>query len=180
MLHRLHKQAAATGITDRISTLEADFDEPWAEIGEGGPYDLIWAAAFLHHVADPARLRPGLRAAAAGRAHRRHRDGLLPPVPARGHRYRPARPRCPPARRHEHPAAPRMDRPPPGRRVHSRGAAPLRYSSRQHSGRTVAERLRPGLSGQAALPRHRRPGRGRPVRLGRAAGRDTAARHRAP
>ncbi|MFE9686592.1 class I SAM-dependent methyltransferase [Streptomyces sp. NPDC006285] len=67
MLHRLHKQAAAHGVADRISTLEANLDEPWTRIGEGGPYDLIWAAAFLHHVADPARtftrafehLRPG-------------------------------------------------------------------------------------------------------------------------
>ncbi|MBT1184018.1 class I SAM-dependent methyltransferase [Streptomyces sp. CJ_13] len=55
MLHRLHKQAAAHSVTRRISTLEANLDEPWAEIGEGGPYDLIWAAALLHHVADPAR-----------------------------------------------------------------------------------------------------------------------------
>jgi SAM-dependent methyltransferase len=67
MLHRLHEQAAAHGVADRISTLEANIDEPWTEIGEAGSYDLIWAAAFLHHVADPARtlaqafenLRPG-------------------------------------------------------------------------------------------------------------------------
>ncbi|MFH8597514.1 class I SAM-dependent methyltransferase [Streptomyces rimosus] len=67
MLHRLHKQAAARGVADRISTLEANLDEPWTKINEGGPYDLIWAAAFLHHVADPAdtftqaleQLRPG-------------------------------------------------------------------------------------------------------------------------
>lgn len=67
MLHRLHRQASAHGVADRISTLEANLDEPWAEIGEGGPYDLMWAAAFLHHATDPARtlaqafehLRPG-------------------------------------------------------------------------------------------------------------------------
>ncbi|MEU4986065.1 class I SAM-dependent methyltransferase [Streptomyces sp. NPDC021969] len=55
MLHRLRKQAAAHGFADRITTVEANLDEPWTEIGEGGLYDLIWAAAFLHHVADPAR-----------------------------------------------------------------------------------------------------------------------------
>ncbi|WP_030605673.1 class I SAM-dependent methyltransferase, partial [Streptomyces rimosus] len=48
MLHRLQKQAAARGVADRISTLEANLDEPWTKIKEGGPYDLIWAAAFLH------------------------------------------------------------------------------------------------------------------------------------
>ncbi|MFF4918381.1 class I SAM-dependent methyltransferase [Streptomyces tendae] len=67
MLHRLRKQAFAHGFADRVGTVEANIDEPWTEIGEGGPYDLIWAAAFLHHVADPDRtfarafeqLRPG-------------------------------------------------------------------------------------------------------------------------
>ncbi|MER8188620.1 class I SAM-dependent methyltransferase [Kitasatospora sp. NPDC094015] len=67
MLHRLRRQALAHGVADRISTVEADIDESWAEIGRGGSYDLIWAAAFMHHVADPARtfarafeqLRPG-------------------------------------------------------------------------------------------------------------------------
>ncbi|MFJ7589593.1 class I SAM-dependent methyltransferase [Streptomyces sp. NPDC097617] len=67
MLHRLHKQAAVHGVAERISTLEANLDEPWTETGEAGSYDLMWAAAFLHHVADPARtlaqafenLRPG-------------------------------------------------------------------------------------------------------------------------
>ncbi|GAA4806069.1 methyltransferase domain-containing protein [Streptomyces ziwulingensis] len=55
MLHRLNKQAAAHGVAGRIRTLEADLDAPWDEIGAGGPYDLVWAAAFLHHAADPAR-----------------------------------------------------------------------------------------------------------------------------
>ncbi|WP_229377430.1 trans-aconitate 2-methyltransferase [Streptomyces sp. VRA16 Mangrove soil] len=67
MLHRLNKQAAVHGVADRISTVEANIDGPWDEIGENGPYDLIWAASFLHHVTDPARtlaqafeqLRPG-------------------------------------------------------------------------------------------------------------------------
>ncbi|MFE6906674.1 class I SAM-dependent methyltransferase [Streptomyces erythrochromogenes] len=55
MLHRLSEQASAHGVADRISTVEANIDESWAELGRGGPYDLIWAAAFMHHVADPAR-----------------------------------------------------------------------------------------------------------------------------
>ncbi|MEU6389458.1 methyltransferase domain-containing protein [Streptomyces sp. NPDC046939] len=67
MLHRLRERARAQGITGRLSTLEADIDGSWAEIGARGPYDLIWAASFLHHVSDPARtlarafaqLRPG-------------------------------------------------------------------------------------------------------------------------
>ncbi|EYT81278.1 methyltransferase type 12, partial [Streptomyces sp. Tu 6176] len=54
MLHRLRERAAAQGAADRVSTVEADIDESWTGIGQGGPYDLVWAAAFLHHVADPA------------------------------------------------------------------------------------------------------------------------------
>ncbi|MFI2242534.1 class I SAM-dependent methyltransferase [Streptomyces chrestomyceticus] len=67
LLHRLQKQAAARGAAGRISTVEANVDKPWTKITEKGPFDLIWAAAFLHHVSDPARtftrafeqLRPG-------------------------------------------------------------------------------------------------------------------------
>ncbi|MFD9777508.1 class I SAM-dependent methyltransferase [[Kitasatospora] papulosa] len=68
LLHRLQKQAAAHGVADRISTVEANLDEPWTKITENkGPFDLIWAASFIHHVSDPARtftrafeqLRPG-------------------------------------------------------------------------------------------------------------------------
>lgn len=67
LLHRLRKQAAAHGIADRISTVEANVDGPWTKITEKGTIDLIWAAAFMHHVSDPActfaqafeHLRPG-------------------------------------------------------------------------------------------------------------------------
>ncbi|MGW6615278.1 class I SAM-dependent methyltransferase [Streptomyces erythrochromogenes] len=55
MLHRLSTQASAHGVADRISTVEANVDESWAALSGDGPYDLIWAAAFMHHVADPAR-----------------------------------------------------------------------------------------------------------------------------
>ncbi|MGW6268890.1 class I SAM-dependent methyltransferase [Streptomyces sp. NPDC055060] len=67
LLHRLQKQAAARGVADRISTVETNLDEPWTKITEQGPFDLIWAASFIHHVSDPVRtftrafeqLRPG-------------------------------------------------------------------------------------------------------------------------
>ncbi|MFD9082806.1 class I SAM-dependent methyltransferase [Streptomyces erythrochromogenes] len=55
ILHRLSTQASAHGVADRISTVEANVDESWAALSGDGPYDLIWAAAFMHHVADPAR-----------------------------------------------------------------------------------------------------------------------------
>ncbi|MFF9376277.1 class I SAM-dependent methyltransferase [Streptomyces griseoluteus] len=67
LVHRLQKQAAARGVADRISTVEANVNGPWTKISEKGPFDLIWAASFIHHVSDPARtftrafgqLRPG-------------------------------------------------------------------------------------------------------------------------
>ncbi|MFZ3568895.1 class I SAM-dependent methyltransferase [Streptomyces sp. BH097] len=67
LLHRLEKQAAARGVADRVGTVEANIDEPWTKITEKGPFDLIWAASFIHHVSDPTRtfarafeqLRPG-------------------------------------------------------------------------------------------------------------------------
>ncbi|MFE9458566.1 class I SAM-dependent methyltransferase [Streptomyces californicus] len=67
MLHRLRKRAASHGIADRVDTVEANADEPWTFTGVDAPYDLVWAAAFLHHVGDPVQtlekmyeaLRPG-------------------------------------------------------------------------------------------------------------------------
>lgn len=64
MLHRLAERASAQGIADRVHTLRADLDEEWPV---GGCYDLVWAAASLHHLKDPdqalarmlATLRPG-------------------------------------------------------------------------------------------------------------------------
>ncbi|WP_406141246.1 class I SAM-dependent methyltransferase [Streptomyces sp. NBC_01089] len=64
MLHRLTRRAAAEGLSDRVGTVRADLDREWPRTG---PYDLIWAAAFLHHLSDPgdglarafAGLRPG-------------------------------------------------------------------------------------------------------------------------
>ncbi|WP_051797685.1 class I SAM-dependent methyltransferase [Catenuloplanes japonicus] len=64
MLAHLRARADAAGLGDRIRTVEADLDRPWPDLG---PLDVIWAAASLHHMADPAAaltaafqaLRPG-------------------------------------------------------------------------------------------------------------------------
>ncbi|MBM2615144.1 methyltransferase domain-containing protein [Actinoplanes sp. LDG1-06] len=64
MLAHLRSRADATGLGGRITTVEADLDQPWPEFGE---VDLIWASSSMHHMADPARalasahaaLRPG-------------------------------------------------------------------------------------------------------------------------
>jgi len=64
MLAHLRTRADAAGLGDRIRTIEADLDRPWPDLG---PTELIWAAASMHHMADPAAalasaygaLRPG-------------------------------------------------------------------------------------------------------------------------
>ncbi|MEU9096760.1 class I SAM-dependent methyltransferase [Streptomyces sp. NPDC048361] len=56
MLHRLQAQAALRGVTDRVRTLQANLDETWPQRDGEGPYDLMWAAAFLHHAAVPHRI----------------------------------------------------------------------------------------------------------------------------
>jgi ubiquinone/menaquinone biosynthesis C-methylase UbiE len=64
MLARLRDRAARLGLAGRIRTVRADLNEPWPPLG---PADLVWAAASLHHMADPGRalasvygtLRPG-------------------------------------------------------------------------------------------------------------------------
>ncbi|NDZ80414.1 methyltransferase domain-containing protein [Streptomyces sp. SID10853] len=60
MLHRLTRRAAAQGLSDRIGTRQADLDREWPRTG---PCDLIWAAAFLHHLGEPGK---GLARAFAG------------------------------------------------------------------------------------------------------------------
>lgn len=65
MLGHLRHKAEAAGLADRIRTVRADLDQPWPDLG--GPADLIWASASLHHMADPGvalsrayqALRPG-------------------------------------------------------------------------------------------------------------------------
>lgn len=58
MLHVLRAQGFAT--------LEADLDRGFAPVHEAvGAVDLVWASSSLHHVADPAALLAGVRAALA-------------------------------------------------------------------------------------------------------------------
>lgn len=67
MLRRLEERAAAQGLADRVRVLQADLDDVWPHEARDEPYDLMWAAAFLHHLKDPghllarafAALRPG-------------------------------------------------------------------------------------------------------------------------
>jgi SAM-dependent methyltransferase len=64
MLEHLGRQARLLGVDGRVRTVQADLDQPWPALG---PADLVWAAASLHHMADPghalaqafATLRPG-------------------------------------------------------------------------------------------------------------------------
>lgn len=64
MLEVVRHRAHEFGVADRVRVVQADLDEPWPGLG---PADLVWAAASLHHLADPghalaqarAALRPG-------------------------------------------------------------------------------------------------------------------------
>lgn len=53
MLDRVRQHAAEAGITDRVTTVQADLDAGWPEVE---PFDLVWAASSLHEVADPAQV----------------------------------------------------------------------------------------------------------------------------
>src|SRR5580704_17771502 len=65
MLKHIQDKARASGLADRIRTVQADLDQA---LPDGlKPADLVWAANSLHHMGDPARavaqiyqiLRPG-------------------------------------------------------------------------------------------------------------------------
>ncbi len=64
MLARLGRRAEELGLADRVSLVRADLDEAVPDVE---PVDLAWAAASLHHLADPDRtlaqlvsvIRPG-------------------------------------------------------------------------------------------------------------------------
>ncbi|WP_250030374.1 class I SAM-dependent methyltransferase [Paractinoplanes maris] len=60
MLAHVRSGAESAGLTDRIGTVEADLDQPWPDFG---PVDVIWAAASMHHMADPARALASAHAA---------------------------------------------------------------------------------------------------------------------
>jgi SAM-dependent methyltransferase len=53
MLDRVRAKAVGLGLHDAIRTVHADLDEPWPALG---PVDLVWAAASMHHLADPDRV----------------------------------------------------------------------------------------------------------------------------
>lgn len=65
MLAHLAEKAAARGVSERVSTVQADLDESFPRLDS--PVDLVWASASMHHLSDPARvlsevfaaLRPG-------------------------------------------------------------------------------------------------------------------------
>jgi SAM-dependent methyltransferase len=56
MLHRLSKKASALGLSDRIRGIQTDLNEGWPRLETS---DLVWAAASLHHMADPDRVLAG-------------------------------------------------------------------------------------------------------------------------
>ena len=49
-LQRLQQKACELGLTDHVSTVQADLDTAWPDLGKP---DLVWASASLHHLADP-------------------------------------------------------------------------------------------------------------------------------
>lgn len=50
MLHRVRDRAADGGLSDRVSTVQLDLDGSWPELGS---FDVVWASAALHELADP-------------------------------------------------------------------------------------------------------------------------------
>jgi len=53
MLDRVRAKAVDQGLQDAIRTVRADLDDSWPALGL---VDLVWAAASLHHMADPDRV----------------------------------------------------------------------------------------------------------------------------
>lgn len=60
MLARVHAQATAAGLSNRLRTVHANLDDGWTE---DGPVDLVWASMSLHHMADPDRTLKNIMAA---------------------------------------------------------------------------------------------------------------------
>ncbi|GAA3666578.1 methyltransferase family protein [Lentzea atacamensis] len=52
-LQRLRDKACEHGLTGRVSTVQADLDAEWPDLGTP---DLVWASASMHHMADPDRV----------------------------------------------------------------------------------------------------------------------------
>jgi len=53
MLKHIQDRARASGLADRIRTVQADLDQAWPDGLK--PADLVWAANSLHHMGDLAR-----------------------------------------------------------------------------------------------------------------------------
>jgi ubiquinone/menaquinone biosynthesis C-methylase UbiE len=53
MLKHIQDKARASGLADRIRTVQADLDQAWPDGLKTA--DLVWAANSLHHMGDPAR-----------------------------------------------------------------------------------------------------------------------------
>jgi SAM-dependent methyltransferase len=61
---KLRDKAVTTGLSARVTAVEADLDTGWPDLG---PLDLTWASMSLHHLADPAgALRDVLNATRPG------------------------------------------------------------------------------------------------------------------
>ncbi|OLE20745.1 MAG: methyltransferase type 12 [Catenulispora sp. 13_1_20CM_3_70_7] len=56
LLHRLAKKASALGLADRVRSVQTDLNEGWPQLETS---DLVWAAASLHHMAEPDRVLAG-------------------------------------------------------------------------------------------------------------------------
>lgn len=53
-LQRVRDKACVRGVETRVSTVQADLDDPsWPTLGTP---DLVWASASLHHLSDPVRV----------------------------------------------------------------------------------------------------------------------------
>jgi SAM-dependent methyltransferase len=50
MLRRLEEKARVLGVSDRVTTVQADLDAVWPPLGT---VDLVWASSSLHHVKHP-------------------------------------------------------------------------------------------------------------------------------
>lgn len=60
MLNRIRAKALDQGLADRVSTVHADLDVAWPDLGT---VDVTWASLSLHHLADPDRVLRDLHAA---------------------------------------------------------------------------------------------------------------------
>jgi SAM-dependent methyltransferase len=56
LLHRLAKNASALGLADRVRGVQTDLNEGLPQLETS---DLVWAAASLHHMAEPDRVLAG-------------------------------------------------------------------------------------------------------------------------